>query len=134
MQVAVGGLVQKAGKYGIIEWKHVRKTAVQEELRWIKAVIKEEVQKAGCRLVKLYLFGSRAKGTHSPQSDWDLYAVVDKDLPFAEREKLASRICWRLAENDVFADVFVQSEKTVRQRKNDTGRLTYYVVKEGVSL
>jgi len=107
---------------------------VQEELRWIKAVIEEEVQKAGCRLVRLYLFGSRAKGTHSPQSDWDLYAVVDKDLPFDSREKLASRICWRLAENDLFADVFVQSEKTVQQRKNDTGRLTYYVVKEGVLL
>ena len=134
MQVAVGGLVQKAGKYGIIEWKHMRKTAVQEELRWIKAVIEEEVQKAGCRLVKLYLFGSRAKGTHSPQSDWDLYAVVDKDLPFAVKRKVGSAVRWRLAQKNLLIDVFIQSERIAEKRRDNPGFLTHYALKEGVEL
>ncbi|RKY15804.1 MAG: nucleotidyltransferase domain-containing protein [Planctomycetota bacterium] len=112
----------------------MRKAAVQEELRWIKAVIKEEVQKAGCRLVKLYLFGSRAKGTHSPQSDWDLYAVVDKDLPFAVKRKVGSAVRWRLAQRNLLIDVFIQSEHIAEKRRNNPGFLTHYALKEGVEL
>ena len=126
--------MQKAAKYGIIDWEHARKAAVQEELRWIKAVIKEEVQKAGCRLVKLYLFGSRAKGTHSPQSDWDLYAVVDKDLPFAVKRKVGSAVRWRLAQKNLLIDVFIQSEHIAEKRRNNPGFLTHYALKEGVEL
>jgi len=126
--------VQNAEKYGIIEWKDMRKTAVQEELRWIKAVIKEEIQKAGCRLVKLYLFGSRAKGTHSPQSDWDLYAVVDKDLPFAVKRKVGSAVRWRLEQRNLLIDVFIQSEHIAEKRRDNPGFLTHYALKEGVEL
>ena len=107
---------------------------MQEELRWIKAVIKEEVQKAGCRLVKLYLFGSRAKGTHSPQSDWDLYAVVDKDLPFAVKRKVGSAVRWRLVQKNLLIDVFIQSEHIAEKRRDNPGFLTHYALKEGAEL
>ena len=92
-----------------------------------KAIISEEVEKEGCRLVRLILFGSRARGDARPDSDWDLYAVVDRDLSFSKREDIASRICWRLTREGVFADVFVQSEANVAKRERNPGFLTHYV-------
>ncbi len=99
-----------------------------------KAIISEEVEKEGCRLVRLILFGSRARGDARPDSDWDLYAVVDRDLSFSKREDIASRICWRLTREGVFADVFVQSEANVAKRQRNPGFLTHYVLKEGKEL
>ena len=60
--------------------------------------------------------------------------VVDKDASFHEREDLASRICWWLAQEGIFADVFVQSETTVEARRGNTGYLAYYALKEGVPI
>lgn len=99
-----------------------------------KVIITEEVERSGYRVRRILLFGSRARGEARPDSDWDLFVMVDREASFHEREDLASRICWRLAQEGIFADVFVQSEKTVEERKTDTGRLTYYALKEGVPI
>ncbi len=100
----------------------------------IYRVIQDEVARAGCRLVRVLLFGSRARGDAHPDSDWDLYVVIDRDLGFHQRNAIASKICWRLAREGIVADVFVQAEQTVRERAKDPGYLTYYVLKEGVPL
>jgi predicted nucleotidyltransferase len=99
-----------------------------------KAIITEEVEKAGCVVRQVLLFGSRARGDSRQESDWDFYVVVDQNLPFHKREDLASRIVWRLAHEDIFADLFIQSETVVESRKEDTGYLTYYAIKEGVEV
>ncbi len=99
-----------------------------------KTIITTEIQQAGCTVRHLMLFGSRSRGDARLTSDWDFYVVVDQDLPFSRREDLVSRICWRLAEEDIFADVFIQSSKTAAQRRNDPGYLTYYAFREGIEL
>lgn len=105
-----------------------------EELNKAKQIITEEVQKNGASPVKILLFGSRVRKDFRPDSDWDFYVVIDTELDFHKREDVASRIRLRLAQDDIFADVFVQSEQVVNQRKGDTGYLTYYVLKEGVAI
>lgn len=102
--------------------------------RQAKTVIVEEIEKAGLRVRKVLLFGSRARGDSRESSDWDFYVVVDQDMDFSEREGMISRICWRLAQMDIFADVFVQSERVVEERKGNAGYLTHYVLKEGVQI
>jgi len=99
-----------------------------------KAILTEEVERAGYRVRRILLFGSRARGEARPDSDWDFFVVVDKDASFHEREDLASRICWRLAQAGIFADVFVQSEGTVEARRTNTGYLAYYALKEGIPI
>ncbi len=96
-----------------------------------KAIIAEEVEKEGCRLVRLILFGSRARGDAHPDSDWDFYAVVDREIGFWGREDIASRICRRLAREGIFADVFIRSKKVVQERSGNPGYLTHYAVAEG---
>lgn len=99
-----------------------------------KAIITEEVEMADCKVKRILLFGSRATGKFRPDSDWDFYVIIDRDLGFHRQEEIASRIRFRLAQEDLFADVFVQWEDTVNQRQGDTGYLTYYVLKEGIPI
>lgn len=107
---------------------------MEEVLRRAKAIITDEVEKAGCRLVRLILFGSRARGDARPDSDWDFYVVIDTDLPIAQRRGLATRIRRRFVSGGFYGDVLIQSQDVVRDREGDTGYLTYYALKEGVEL
>ena len=99
-----------------------------------KAIIREEAEQAGCEVKRILLFGSRARGDAYKDSDWDFYVVVENEIPTRQQEKIASQICWRLARQGVFSDVFVQSEKVVAARKTNTGYLTYYALKDGLEL
>ncbi|MCX7855957.1 MAG: nucleotidyltransferase domain-containing protein [Anaerolineae bacterium] len=75
-----------------------------------------------------FLFGSRACGDYCQESDWDVYVMVDKQLPFPERQNLASRIRWALAQQDMDGDVIIQDERTAREREMNPGYLTYCFV------
>ncbi len=99
-----------------------------------RKIVREEVERAGFQVKRILLFGSRARGTAGPKSDWDFYVVIAPAAPARVRWDLADRICERLAEAGIWADVFVQNEATVRQRRNNPGYLTYYVLREGVEL
>ena len=108
--------------------------SAEQPLARIRAAIQEEVTQAGYQVRQVFLFGSRARGDARPDSDWDLYVVIDQDPGLHERHAIASRICWRLMQESIVADVFIQGEQTVRERASDTGYLTYYVMKEGVAI
>jgi len=107
---------------------------MRETLTRAKAIIREEVEKAGYEVRRVILFGSRARGEALPDSDWDFYVVTAPDAPPKVRWAIADRICERLAEEEIYADVFVQSETVVAERAGNTGYLTYYVLKEGVEV
>ncbi|ACD82209.1 nucleotidyltransferase family protein [Candidatus Methylacidiphilum infernorum] len=99
-----------------------------------RQIIREEVERAGFQVRRALLFGSRARGECRPDSDWDFYIIIAPAAPRKTRWEIADRICDRLAEEQIWADVFVQSEETAIQRAGDTGSLTYYVLKEGIEL
>jgi|GEM_PF-1608555 len=107
---------------------------MKDLLKETKDKITQEVEKAGYEVGSILLFGSLPRGNTRPDSDRDFFVVVDEDSTFSEREELAPQICWSLAGRGIYADVFIQSEKTVEQHKANTGYLTYYVFKEGVVL
>ncbi|GIV20989.1 MAG: nucleotidyltransferase [Armatimonadota bacterium] len=106
----------------------------EEILQRAKRIITEEVEKAGYRVVKVVLFGSRARGEARADSDWDFLVVVDRDLEFSQKEDLASDICWRLATQGIYADVFVLSSAVVQEQRDNTGYLVYYALKEGAEV
>ncbi len=49
-------------------------------LSTVKQIITEEIEKAGYKVEAIYLFGSRARGDYNENSDWDFFAVTDRDL------------------------------------------------------
>lgn len=107
---------------------------VEEILRKAKQIIEEEVEHAGYRVCRVILFGSRARGEARSDSDWDFYVIISPSAPAKVRWEIADRICERLAEERIWADVFVQSEDIAAQQAGNTGYLTYYVLKEGIEV
>jgi len=107
---------------------------MKDILREAKRIIQEEVERPGLRVRRVLLFGSRARGEPRAYSDWDFYVIVTPTAPTKLRWDIADRICERLAEQHIWADVFVQSEETVAERAANTGYLTYYVLKEGIDV
>ncbi|MEO0248784.1 MAG: nucleotidyltransferase domain-containing protein, partial [candidate division WOR-3 bacterium] len=91
-------------------------------------------ERAGYRVVKIILFGSRARGEARADSDWDFLVAVDRDLGFSEKEDLASDICWHLATEKIYADVFVLSASVVDEQHDNTGHLAHYALKEGAEV
>jgi predicted nucleotidyltransferase len=107
---------------------------MEDTIKLAKTIITEEVEKAGCIVSRILLFGSRARGDFRSDSDWDFFVIVDKDLPYSERSSLCSRIRLLFVQAGFFGDVFIGSEGAVQKRKNNTGFLDYYVLKEGVEI
>ena len=60
----------------------VAKRTIEPEIAALLADLKRRLERRfGDRLVALYLFGSRARGDHEPDSDVDVAVVLDQKLP-----------------------------------------------------
>ncbi|GIW93944.1 MAG: hypothetical protein KatS3mg110_1985 [Pirellulaceae bacterium] len=51
-------------------------------LQRAKTVITEEIERAGYRVQKILLFGSRARGDARPDSDCGFLVITDQEVPF----------------------------------------------------
>lgn len=89
-----------------------------ERLRQDKTVqaIKQRLV-SGYSPVHMFLFGSRATGTHRPDSDYDILIVV-KEAKLSRWDNMA-RARELLFDLDISADVFVYSEKEFEEWKNE---------------
>ena len=97
-------------------------------------VIREELEKRKIKVIKIVLFGSRARGNFKDDSDWDLFVEVDKDLSFQEKQEALIRIYRKLARFQDSYEIIIQSEKKYEKFKNYIGIISYDVDKEGVIL
>lgn len=107
---------------------------MEDVLVFVKGVIIEEIEKAGYKVVDIILFGSRAKGEDRPESDWDFYVLIDRDIEFSVKRKLVASITTRLIKNKIPADILIQPAKVIKERQDDPGYLAYYVLREGLHL
>jgi predicted nucleotidyltransferase len=99
-----------------------------------KKIINEEVERAGYKVDRIILFGSRAKGNYKEGSDWDFFVLVGNNI-FKEDLKIILRnIRRRMALNGIPNDIVIKSKETYINQINDAGFLSYYVNKEGISL
>jgi len=97
-------------------------------------IIKETIENKGLKVLKIILFGSRAKGTAREDSDWDFFVIIDKKLSFNEKWDIIDEIKIKLAKLKIPNDILLKSVDEVEESKDDVGRITYYVLKEGVEV
>lgn len=78
---------------------------------------------------KLYLFGSKARGDHGPDSDFDLMVVVPDD---AEEERRSGQLAYKaLRGTGTAADVAVTTQFDFTSRLNVAASLPATVLREG---
>lgn len=97
-------------------------------------VIREEFASAGISIKKIILFGSQSHGNSRPDSDWDFLVCVGKELSFPEKAKISTEIQTKLAEKLIDVDIIIKSEARLEKERNNVGVITYYAVKNGVSV
>jgi predicted nucleotidyltransferase len=81
---------------------------------------------------KVYLFGSRAKGTASVNSDYDLFLVVkDSDLEPRDRVFKARKLLWKTPGS---VDLFIYTEAEFEDWKNEFSSIPHTAYTEGLEL
>lgn len=95
-------------------------------------IIREELGKIGINVIKIILFGSRARRDFKTDSDWDLFVVVDRDLNFQERQNILVEIYRKLAKLEDSYEIILKSVSGFERMKDLIGCVSYDVDKEGV--
>ena len=106
----------------------------QETRDFTLGVLREEFAVRGIEIRTIILFGSRALGNARPESDWDFIVVCKGTLERKEKTDIWLKINRKLSEHRIDADVLIKSESDFEKDKFDTGKVTYYAVKHGVSV
>jgi predicted nucleotidyltransferase len=83
---------------------------------------------------KIILFGSRAKGEFSEESDYDILIIVQKSLAIEEKMRLLARLRKELAKKGIDADIIIKSSDEVEYYKDKIGSVVKTALKEGVAL
>ena len=82
--------------------------------------------------LRIYLFGSRARGDWGPDSDYDLMVVVPDETP---RERLDGALAWdAMWETKVWSEVVVVTAGYFGSRAAARGTLPATVIEEGLVL
>ena len=92
-----------------------------------------EIVKNIIPLREAYLFGSYAYGNPTPDSDYDLYFIVDKIEGSRHETIVAVRRAIRDVTNKPY-DVLLNTKEHFDYRKGNKATLEHKVVKEGIKL
>ncbi len=76
--------------------------SMDKALAEARMIIRHEGEAAGYQVCQLLLFSSRARGEARADSDWDFYVIISADVDRKTRQRIASRICWKLARKSVY--------------------------------
>ena len=85
-------------------------------------------------LSKVFLFGSCAKGTATPNSDVDLFLLTKQKVPIDIEFNIIFDSLPILNQGYVKNDVLLKSEEEYEQYKNVTGMIQKAIEQEGVDL
>lgn len=91
-----------------------------------------QVIKADLEPSKVYLFGSRARGDHKEDSDYDVVIILDKlDQPRIEIEQRLLHLTFDIS---ACIDFIVYTQSEFDEWKTEFGAIPYECVTEGIAL
>ena len=98
-----------------------------------KRIITEEVLKAGYKVERIILFGSRARGDYNEDSDYDFLVILKQNISHNDESTLLLKIRRKMAKLKIDNDTLISSLNRLDE-DNNVGNITYYALKYGVSV
>ena len=101
-------------------------------------VIERDVETAAERLAEathaeaVILFGSRARGDHQPDSDWDLCVVLPDDI--RPQEFTPSKLWELLSDLDASIQVYPLRRSVFEAKKDDIDSLSHDIARDGYTI
>jgi uncharacterized protein len=96
----------------------------------LRKVVELARERLGAR--EVWLFGSRARRDHRPDSDWDILVIVDDRTPDEALDPVA---LWRIGRDaGLAADVVADRISDLRACEDVASTIPYAVKREGVRL
>jgi len=88
--------------------------------------------KAHFKPERVFLFGSRANGTSTADSDYDIFVIIkNSDKTIRDRRREARRLFWG---DSTPADIFVYTEAEFNELKEEFSSIAHTVATEGLEL
>jgi len=97
-------------------------------------IIRQELEKREIGVIKIMLFGSRARGDFKEDSDLDLLVVMDKELKPHQKREITGEIYKRLAKLEDSYEIILKPYSVFEKMKNLIGCVSYDADKEGIIL
>lgn len=101
----------------------------KEILNIIKITVKHSFPEA-----EVMLFGSRASGAASSDSDYDILIITHQTLTPKQKLPFKSKIRKALLKKGIRADILIQSKKEIQTKKNLPGHIIRNILNEAVFL
>jgi predicted nucleotidyltransferase len=83
---------------------------------------------------KVILFGSRARGTHTKESDFDILLILKRQTTLQKKILLSTMLRKRFAQHMIDADILVKDKKDIEYLKDKTGSVVRNALLEGIEL
>jgi len=97
----------------------------------IRDVIEREFAKRDLTVEEIILFGSRARGNFTEDSDWDILVVVSEDIDRETYRELWYSVYRSL---NVPIDLIIVPKGKLEELKDSPGFIYYYALREGVRI
>ena len=94
----------------------------------------EKAESVRQKIEAVYLFGSRARGTERPDSDYDLLLVVREDFSLAEKDSLYDQVIDILLETGRLISLKIFKQKEFQRLRDLNTPFLSRVLKEGVKV
>jgi len=110
--------------------KNLEKTDVKRAVEFLRGILAD----LGLGDCQIMLFGSRARGDYTGDSDYDFLVIIQNPMSLSEKRKVTSFIRMRMAESNIPVDVFLKDMRDYESYKDIVGSLSYEVGKEGIAV
>ena len=107
---------------------------MEKELDKAKEIIQEEVEKAGLMIERIILFGSRARGDYSEDSDWDILVILKNEFTREVKRRTLRNIYRGLAGLENSYEIILMSKRDFERMKDIVGSLSYDAELEGITI
>ncbi len=105
----------------------------EEVLKKIKEIILNTAKKHGIEIDKIILFGSRARGDYTEESDWDILIVTKEKLNRKKYILFYSACIRSLFKNGIKRiDLIIMEKELFEERKNIINTIANEAYAEGI--